>query len=792
MKRIFANKVVSLALILAMLFSGASCNRKETAKEHRKILPEDPWFDSKVIHIVPNVDIGSKILNYKEQRLLGTDDKNIVVLTRAYYQTDNDMDNNMCCFVTIVDHDTCEEIHTTDLNQFLSEHGHIDNIEYAHGRITATISDWQEGTCVDIDIDGRTGEKLEERDHDVEQGALGFKTLLRAGEYTILASHVADNKSRDFYFTLDIYSSEGEQYLVGIRKEHMQLSNIPVVIALSGNKLLVPVTLYQTKTPLFFEVDIRKEEAVEVDGKNYEWIDFSRISDSCGGKDGLVYFSTSDGISRIDLQNKRIEEFFDYDACLINHHHLGDSEMIDCSDGRIIFLGGKMGYFSLGDPIEVGFDVYVLSKVSENPHAGKKVLELYAANGYVDPTISEAIVRFNSENKDFIIEVTDDYVLDSVIYSSLTDTADDSKNEKLKRNKTLHDMLAMNIVSDTGPDILVFTDEMGRLNNSNYLFDLNPYFGDLDSEKYFANIINAAKTDGKLYQLPLTFGIKGIHTDSKYAGASGIGFTTSEYEDFLHDTLNGYDLLDNGQAMYFVTLFNAMRDRFIVNRKVDFTGPEFAELADYVRKNVSVEARTVGAPDSEDPMNEMREYVNGIAHFSMYACPQDYLVGVSELNGASSMLGIPSTDGRGPLIQSTCSVAVSAHAKDTDACVDFLKTLLSDDLMYEMAKTKGFTISREAYRKTEEATLDYINSSQADGLFMSYVMPSEHRMRFTKDDLSELEKIVSNCSYFESSDTSIDLILIEEMPAYFFGQKDLQDVIKILQDRVQTVLDERG
>lgn len=30
------------------------------------------------------------------------------------------------------------------------------------------------------------------------------------------------------------------------------------------------------------------------------------------------------------------------------------------------------------------------------------------------------------------------------------------------------------------------------------------------------------------------------------------------------------------------------------------------------------------------------------------------------------------------------------------------------------------------------------------------------------------------------------------MPAYFLGQKDLYAVIEIIQDRAQTVLDERG
>ena len=42
-----------------------------------------------------------------------------------------------------------------------------------------------------------------------------------------------------------------------------------------------------------------------------------------------------------------------------------------------------------------------------------------------------------------------------------------------------------------------------------------------------------------------------------------------------------------------------------------------------------------------------------------------------------------------------------------------------------------------------------------------------------------------------SEDQAISIILIAEMPAYFLGQKDLNDVITILQDRVQKVLNER-
>ena len=42
-----------------------------------------------------------------------------------------------------------------------------------------------------------------------------------------------------------------------------------------------------------------------------------------------------------------------------------------------------------------------------------------------------------------------------------------------------------------------------------------------------------------------------------------------------------------------------------------------------------------------------------------------------------------------------------------------------------------------------------------------------------------------------SENSDMSMILIEEMPAYFLGQKDLDSVIVIIQDRVKKVLDER-
>ena len=89
------------------------------------------------------------------------------------------------------------------------------------------------------------------------------------------------------------------------------------------------------------------------------------------------------------------------------------------------------------------------------------------------------------------------------------------------------------IIAGNGPDILIGTSDYRQLNNSDYLMDLSPYVKGLKSEDYFTNIIEGSKSNGVLYQLPVSIYINGIYTDAKYAGSSGTGFTFEEYESLV-------------------------------------------------------------------------------------------------------------------------------------------------------------------------------------------------------------------------------------------------------------------
>ena len=420
------------------------------------------------------------------------------------------------------------------------------------------------------------------------------------------------------------------------------------------------------------------------------------------------------------------------------------------------------------------------TKAKKNPNAGKTILELYAP--YISNSIGEAIAKYNETNKKYFIEVVDRYKQPD-FYSTLQLTnLDDTGIAMLNSDLNMSNALAKDIISGNGPDILINTSNYGQLNNPDYLVDLAPYVQDLDPEKYYTNIIEGAKRNGVIYQLPVGFAIEGIYTDERQAGKSGVGFTLDEYKALVDGDLNGANILYYGQTMLFAKLFNSMDDKFIVNGKADFSGPEFAALADYVKNNVPRDSVPYGEfPREIQEAMQYATYNSGFQGYNYYF--NNYAVRNVQIKNPT-ILGMPSLDGRGPMYSSNCSVAISKEAVDVDACGEFVKILLSDEVQTYLAMNENFVLNRNASRIAGEAAVKHFNTTVRNG--------SDYYIELTNSDIDNVEKIILSCSRMRSDNSAISMILIEEMPAYFLDQKDLDSVIKIAQDRVQKALDERG
>ena len=176
----------------------------------------------------------------------------------------------------------------------------------------------------------------------------------------------------------------------------------------------------------------------------------------------------------------------------------------------------------------------------------------------------------------------------------------------------------------------------------------------------------------------------------------------------------------------------------------DLPGEDFAALAKYVKENVRESSLSWDEQDgggmiiTYDPMNMNSEPVTAI-NSSVYGF-YGYFSNINELNGANAILGLPSSDGRGPMIGAYTSVAISAQAYDVDACAEFVKMLISDEVQEELGKSGSFTLNREVFERVGHEAVDYFNENPIDGMYYGpgYGMDiPQNRIKFTYDQVSK-------------------------------------------------------
>jgi len=776
-------KYISVILSLGMTLSVLSCGKDlQTECAVKKINEDSPWFESKIIDVDSGVD-PDRELESCYQYFSGSDEKYIVVLTTGRYEqtpeeeidwnTYNYIDYNFST-VSVIDRKTCEVVNTIDLTDGIDKDvitsESIDAAIYSEGKITVKFNSKER------DYDPLTGELLEIRESGLNR--YSSSKYYKVGNYLIDARQLWDNYS---HYVINVNSPDGKTSSIEINEVGTDIY-VSAVLATDEKTALIPASTSKGKR--FYILDLTNNELTIAENKDYEWVDVDNLNMSFSGSDGEVYYRAFDGIYKVNVEQKNNEKVFDYSWCEINRGLIGQLDIAECFGDSFILIG-QTETTSIYSKPQHTFQIIELTKADRNPHAGKTVLTLNAE--WIDENTGKAIEVFNKTSEEFFIEVTNRYQgngnswFEDGVYEM---DEDEQQLYNLNSAAARNNEIAMDIMNGDGPDILFNTFNCDSLNNSEYLVDLTPYISNLDSNDYFTNIIEGSKTGDAVYQLPVTFAINGIFTDAENAGSSGIGFTLDEYHTFVKTTLNGTDIIPLGQAFYFTFLFSSMSDTFISDGKADFTGPEYKELADYVKNYVPEKSSSIENIPWE--VSQVAEY--GMGCYGIGSLFQKY----NEQIKNPTILGIPSIDGRGPMFSTFSSVAISAKAANINACAEFVKLLLSDEIQKDYALDDYFVLNRNSFREAAETAIVYYNNGGQrfhSGNRMSMLINGEP---FTDKDIDNVERIILSCSTLEKSDADICKILVEEMPPYFLDQKDLDSVIKIAQDRAQKVLDERG
>lgn len=501
---------------------------------------------------------------------------------------------------------------------------------------------------------------------------------------------------------------------------------------------------------------------------------------------GQLVTVTDGGVYSIDVDAGTCQMTLSFNCSVCNRFLVNNSELKYADEDRLLFSYSSR-YVGAN---QIPFALCTFTKTDEYPAAGKNILTV-ASTEDLDYSISEAIMRFNRESDTSYMLFDNRYKANNEIDYANTDDTDRAALSGLNSYASVSDRLTMDILAGEGPDILITNGANEQLSNKECFIDLSDYLQNesgINESDYFMNAIEASRFNGALYQLPI-----GFYVDCLLASADDLGdrngFTFEEYLSMVQTVCNGADPLYDHQLMFSRTdtatrLFANTSEKFINDGKIDVNCSDFNEILDYCSdlpakgfyegKDIDSEWEDLMA--AEESMRVQPAKVFGFYEYEAFSM---------RFNDAV-ICGYPSVDGRTAAVGSNIAVSISSHTADVNSCKQFLSILLSEDIQ----KTLFMNIPINKKCARDIALLEIAENNKN-------VAKSEGVM-FTKTgktiDPALADRYIGQLSTASTSSFvyhSISLIIYEEVPAYFEGQKSFEDVAKVINDRAQKVLDER-
>jgi len=431
------------------------------------------------------------------------------------------------------------------------------------------------------------------------------------------------------------------------------------------------------------------------------------------------------------------------------------------SSGAVVAMGTKYGT----DICEAA----VLTPCLTDPNAGKTEIIVAGYEISSDETLLNAVKIFNQSHSDSRIVLRDyakEYAFDSGDY--------------MKDIVKLNQKMCLEFFSGDAPDICIDTenDVMGlaALATDTYLIDLYPYIKndpDINLSQYFQNALFGYDTNGKLYMFPC-----GFFTRCFYGNPSVVGDSSSwKFSDFyaLSDKLgSGTKILTDIPKMDLLqwTLETSMSTFVDLNSgRVSFDSGNFIDLLKWV---------DIYGSDVETYEIAPLDVINKKLALDLIwiDSPESFYLNYNLLKFVPTYMGYPNSSSDGLSFYSKYICAITTSCENPNLAWDFVRLFLQDDV--QNALGAGFIpVSKEAAAKQVESTISLIEESGVDVSGLDDT--------FWNSYYDVLEKVDTP----KGADYEVIGIVLEESAAFFAGQKTVEEVSELIQNRVQVYVNEQ-
>lgn len=797
-----AKRFLSLLLIICLLITSVSCHKtKKTNSETVK--PEDPFFQASVeeIRFEPKFTGKVQLFSQESAKIIGN---TIVTSYEVLYE------------------------YPSDVKQMLNNL--YDPTVQQIGELMRKIQDSYERGLVVFDFDGNPLTTVE----------LPFNSEVmdlfpgKDGEIVCLVEHM-DFDTLETRRELLIYSTEG--LLKGSVKLPAETSDFPQKILFADDGSIImsffaSIQILSDKGELLGMVEEPDLDGniIESDGKYYAMmysypddgvegtLSFSELDiSSCllkgerkkldahvanviSGGDGKYYTIDGNGIHRVDFSSGKLEEILNWNSTDVNYFNFGADSIRIISETKSAFLREVYETdVATGETITRTYAVS-LTKADSNPHAGKKYIDM-GTIGIPSDDLLDYIVSYNTDEGNTSRIRVRDY--NTVLSPDLSYS---------QRQTILSDKVYEEMLSGKGPDILVDFSCFSQFNSEEMLVDLNTYVDGpdgLNREEYFDNILSAFENKEKLYQIPVCFNIRGLLGNRKLTGERS-GWTYSEFAGIIETFPSDVTVMEKMEYRDLLErlLSDAMLDFIDYSKKVVyFDGDEFSQLLK-ITKEYGAEQITPensdgdGFPDfyigedvdhsSEELMKEGKLALIPTEIYNLY----QYAENRSILKKDGIYIGMPSPSGTGVSAMPVLTLAISSRSENKDEAWAFIRHLFDEDSQYTYTSSLGsIPLHRKAFDRICDDTIadnkDLISQFEHDQTYFSFLPFPETMVRITEDDAKGFKTLIENASTITSMDPSVLRIIEEETAPYFTGEKSVEDVCRIIQEKTSDIISKR-
>ncbi len=387
----------------------------------------------------------------------------------------------------------------------------------------------------------------------------------------------------------------------------------------------------------------------------------------------------------------------------------------------------------------------------------------------------DAVVTFNKANPDYKIE--------TCFYESQE-----------------HDRLNAEILAGQGPDILMLPAErIDQLAYSGALVDLYPYFNEdktFEREDFYINVITAFEQAGHLYGIPINYKVRTLACKSSLVGEKE-SWNLAELAEFTERYPDGrgvfsveskssvFQLLKIGYTGQLINLEDpeAPLDRELLMQMLEFAN-QYENDDTYIM-------------DSNLPK---RIYEEQIVLLDTYIYKEDvYEAHAALLGEPVTLIGYPVADGNGNLIYSENTFAISENCEHRDVAWSFISYLLSEEYQFEMADAvleTDLPVRRDAQERFCNLMLERTGYREISGLY--FIASEAGQFSYqnwlqysTEEDMEQFYDLIEKLDTAWRPSLDIDQIIEEEAAYYFNGDKPLEEVVDVIEDRIKTYVYEK-